>query len=109
MAAIELNVKQRIMLDILLGQQRGAISEIEVFYDIKNKIALPDRDQYLRSLPTGEIIIDEVLAANHGTDFFEIEKEERRRLLELLVSNKSFSPSDLDWILPIKKQLERYE
>jgi len=106
MAAIELTVKQRILIDLLLNQQRGSVSEIEVFYDVRNKLALPNRDEFLRSLPTGEVIIDEVAAATKGVEKFDLEKEERRRLLELLTTTKSFSPNDLDWVLPLKKQLE---
>lgn len=106
MAEIKLNAKQRILIDILLGQQRGAVSEIEVFYDIRNKLALPNRDEFLRSLPTGDVIIDEMAAASYREESFELEKEERRRLLELLSTHKSFSPNDLDWVLPLKKQLE---
>lgn len=106
MATIELNVKQRIMLELLLGQQRGAVSEIEVFYDLKNKIQVENRDSYLRQLPSGEIIIDEVSTKAAGSQSFDLEKEERKRLLELLTSHKQFSPSDLDWVLPLKKQIE---
>lgn len=106
MATIDLNIKQRIMLELLLGQQRGSISEIEVFYDVKKKISVENRDEFLRSLPSGDVIIDEVAMSSRGTVSFEIEKEERKKLLELLSSHKSFSPSDLEWVLPLKKQLE---
>jgi len=107
MAKIELSVKQRIMLEILLGQQRGSVAEIEVFYDVKNKIKVDDRDTYLRQLPTGEIIIDEVSASAAPVLSFEFEKEERKRLLDLLSSHKSFTPSDLDWVLPFKRKIEK--
>lgn len=106
MAMIELTAKQRILLEVLLDQQRGAVSDIEVFYDVKNKIKLDNRESFLRQLPTGEIIIDEVATSTCPVESFDLEKEERKRILELLVSHKSFSPSDLAWILPIKKQLE---
>jgi len=106
MASIELSIKQRIFLEVLLGQQRGSVADIEVFYDIRNKIKVKDREQYLQALPTGEIIIDEVSANASGRETFEIEKEERKRLLELLSSHNNFSPNDLEWVLPLKKELE---
>ncbi len=106
MASIELSIKQRIFLEVLLGQQRGSVADIEVFYDIRNKVKVKDREQYLQALPTGEIIIDEVSANASGREAFEIEKEERKRLLELLSSHSNFSPNDLEWVLPLKKELE---
>ena len=106
MAKIELSTKHRILLEILLGQQRGSISEIEVFYDVKNKIKVEDRDAYLRQLPTGDVVIDELFASTAPVLSFEFEKEERKKLLELLSSHKGFTPSDLEWVLPFKKKLE---
>lgn len=106
MATLELSVKQRILLELLLGQQRGSVADIEVFYDIKNKLRVKDREQYLQALPTGEVIIDEVSANAQGSEHFNLEKEERKRLLELVSSHKNFSPNDLEWVLPLKKQLE---
>ena len=106
MAAIEFTVRQRICLDVLLSQQRGSISEIEVFFDIRNKIKLENKEQYLRSLPSGDLIIDDVAANAVGVDRIELEKEERKKLLDLINSHKGFSPNDLEWLLPVKRQLE---
>lgn len=106
MATIELNIRQRILLEILLGQQRGSISDIEPFFDIRNKIKVENRDDYLRSLPSGDIIIDESLVKISAVKQVDLEKEERRKLHELLTTSKNFSPNDLEWVLPLKKQLE---
>lgn len=106
MATLEFNIRQRILLEILLGQQRGSISEIETFFDIRNKIKVEGREDYLRSLPSGEIIIDESLVNLAGTKEIQLEKEERKKLYELLTTTKTFSPNDLEWVLPLKKQLE---
>jgi len=106
MAALEFSIRQRIFLEILLGQQRGSVEEIEVFFDIRNKVKLEDKESFLRSLPSGELIIDEVSAAAAGVEKIELEKEERKKLYDLIKTHKGFSPNDLEWVLPIKKQLE---
>lgn len=106
MAALEFTIRQRIFLEILLGQQRGSVSDIEVFFDIRNKLKVENRDEYLRALPTGEVIIDEVAANSSGVEKIELEKEERKKLYELISTHKQFSPNDLEWVLPLKKQLE---
>lgn len=106
MAAIEFTVRQRICLEILLGQQRGSLGEIAVFFDIRNKIKMGNKENYLRSLPSGELIIDEPAASAAGVESIELEKEERKKLLELIKSHNGFSPNDLEWVLPLKNQLE---
>lgn len=106
MASLEFSIRQRIFLEILLGQQRGSVSDIEVFFDIRNKLKVENRDEYLRALPTGEVIIDEVAANSAGAEKIELEKEERKKLHELIATHKQFSPNDLEWVLPLKKQLE---
>ena len=106
MATLEFSIRQRIFLEILLGQQRGSVSDIEVFFDIRNKLKVENRDEYLRALPTGEVIIDEVAANSAGVEKIELEKEERKKLHELISTHKQFSPNDLEWVLPLKKQLE---
>jgi hypothetical protein len=106
MAALEFNIRQRIFLEILLGQQRGSVSDIEVFFDIRNKVKVDNRDEYLRALPTGEVIIDEVSVNSAGFEKIELEKEERKKLHELINTHKQFTPNDLEWVLPLKKQLE---
>lgn len=106
MATLEFNIRQRIFLEILLGQQRGSVSDIEVFFDIRNKLKVDNREEYLRSLPTGEVIIDEVAVHNAGSEKIQLEKEERKKLQELITTHKQFTPNDLDWVLPLKKQLE---
>jgi len=106
MATLEFSIRQRIFLEILLGQQRGSVSDIEVFFDLRNKIKVDNKEEYLRSLPSGELIIDEVAANKAGSEKIELEKEERKKLHELIATHKQFSPSDLEWVLPLKKQLE---
>lgn len=78
MAALEFSIRQRIFLEVLLGQQRGSVEDIEVFFDIRNKVKLEDKESFLRSLPSGELIIDEVSAAAAGFEKIELEKEERK-------------------------------
>lgn len=106
MAALEFSIRQRIFLEVLLGQQRGSVEDIEVFFDIRNKIKLEDKESFLRALPSGELIIDEVSAVAAGFEKIELEKEERKKLYDLIKTHKGFSPNDLEWVLPIKKQLE---
>ena len=106
MAALEFSIRQRIFLEVLLGQQRGSVEDIEVFFDIRNKVKLEDKESFLRSLPSGELIIDEVSAAAAGFEKIELEKEERKKLYDLIKTHKGFSPNDREWVLPIKKQLE---
>lgn len=106
MATLEFSIRQRIFLEILLGQQRGSVSDIEVFFDLRNKIKIDNKEEYLRSLPSGELIIDEVAANKAGSEKIELEKEERKKLHELITTHKQFSPSDLEWVLPLKRQLE---
>lgn len=106
MAALEFSIRQRIFLEVLLGQQRGSVEDIEVFFDIRNKVKLEDKESFLRSLPSGELIIDEVAANSAGVEKIELEKEERKKLYDLIKTHKGFSPNDLEWVLPIKKQLE---
>ena len=106
MAALEFSIRQRIFLEVLLGQQRGSVEDIKVFYDIHKKVKLEDKESFLRSLPSGELIIVEVSAAAAGFEKIELEKEERKKLYDLIKTHKGFSPNDLEWVLPIKKQLE---
>jgi hypothetical protein len=36
----------------------------------------------------------------------DLEKAERKKLLSLINTYSSFTPADMDWVLPLKKQLE---
>jgi hypothetical protein len=106
MANIELTARMRLMIEGLIGQQKGTIDEISVFFDIRKKIAVENRDEFIKTLPNGGVMVDEAFIDSMPSASIDLEKAERKKLLSLINTYSSFSPVDMDWVLPLKRQLE---
>jgi hypothetical protein len=104
---MEFTVRQRISLEQILGQQKGTIAELEAVSDTLKKIRLTDdeRDQYLKILPD-KILLDLKAIESAAPLSVELEKAERRKLLEIINSFNSFGPDDVEWVMPLKNQLQ---
>jgi hypothetical protein len=104
---ITLTALQRLQLEGLLSVQKGNLGDLEVLADIRRKIRLPaeDRDHCIKSLPDGRVLIDLPALEQVPALEVELEKEERRRLLDLLTKWDQFTTADVEWLLPVRKQL----
>lgn len=104
---MEFTALQRLSLEFLLGNQKGNISEMETIYDILKKIKLPDheKDLYLKVLPD-KILLDEKAMSDAEVLNVDLEKAERRKLLEVLDAHQGFGPADVEWVMPLKTQLK---
>lgn len=106
MANIELTARMRLMIEGLIGQQKGTIEEISVFFDIKKKIEVVNRDEFIKTLPDGRVMVDESFIDSMPSSVVDLEKAERKKLLSLINTFPSFTTADMSWVLPLKKQLE---
>lgn len=108
MAKLTLTMMQRLNLDALLSVQRGSLDDLFTLHDIREKIKVPKalRDEYLKTLPDGRVLVDEGAVTIAESVDYEFEKEEVRRVQKLLKEWQQFSESDLSWVVPLKKQLE---
>ena len=104
--SIQFTVMQSLSVEALLGQQRGTVKDLIEVYDLAKKIHLDNRSDYIKETPSGTLV-DLKAAAEAEPRPIELEKAERRKLLELLDGHRDFAPGDLEWILPLKKQLEK--
>jgi hypothetical protein len=104
---VKFSLTQRLALESLLGVQQGKAKDLFVFYDIQQKIKVPNRDEYIHELPNGGVLLDKPAIALAADLDVELEKEEVRKISEVLSSWEHFTPPDLEWIQPLMKQLER--
>lgn len=104
---ISLTMMQRLNLDALLSVQRGSLDDLFTLHDIREKIKVPAalRDEYLKTLPDGHILVDEQAVELAESKDYEFEKEEVRRVQKLLKEWNQFSEGDLTWVVPLIKQL----
>lgn len=103
---IEFSLLQRLSVEALLNQQRGNVSDLITVFDLTNKVKVEDRDSFIKVLPNGQAIVDNDVLNKAPIQNVDLEKAESRKLLEILKSHDGFGPSDLTWVLPLKKQLE---
>jgi hypothetical protein len=108
MAKLTLTMLQRLSLDALLSVQRGTLDDLFTLHDIRKKIKVPVqlREEYVKTLPDGRVLVDERAVELAEPVEYEFEKEEIRRLLRLIKEWTSFSEGDLAWIIPLKQQLD---
>jgi hypothetical protein len=108
MAKLTLTMMQRLSLDALLSVQRGSLDDLFTLHDIREKIKVPKalRDEYLKTLPDGRVLVDEDAVTLAESVDYEFEKEEIRRVQKLLKEWQQFSEGDLGWVLPLKRQLD---
>lgn len=103
-----LSMMQRLNLDALLSVQRGSLDDLFTLHDIREKIKVPRglREEYVKSLPDGRVLIDEQAVELAGAVEFDFEKDEVRRLSKLLKEWSNFTEGDLGWVVPLKKLLD---
>ncbi|MDE2104518.1 MAG: hypothetical protein KGL39_45200, partial [Patescibacteria group bacterium] len=108
MAKLTLTMMQRLNLDALLSVQRGSLDDLFTLHDIREKIKVPKamRDEYLRPMPDGRVLVDEGAVMLAESVDYEFEKEEVRRVQKLLKEWTNFTEGDLSWVVPLKKQLD---
>jgi len=104
--SIEFTLIQRLSLEALLGQQRGSVADLITLFDITNKLKVEAREAYVKELPDGRVLVDNEAISKTPPVQIELEKAERRKLLDIIKGHNTFGPSDLAWVLPLKKQLE---
>lgn len=105
--SIKLNAFQRLSLESILNQQRGSVSNLMTTYDLINKIKLTKEQSgsNIKELPDGRVMVDRNGLATIPDEEIHLEKAEKRKLTEIINGYESFGPSDLEWVMPIKKQL----
>ena len=105
--SLKLDAFQRLQLEGLLNQQRGTVTNLMVTYEIIEKIRLPKEqaETHTKATPDGRVMIDRKGLATIPEESFEMEKAEKRKLLEILNGNEGFGPGDIEWVMPIRKQL----
>lgn len=105
---MEFTAIQRMSVESILGQQRGTVGELEVVYDIIEKIKLPTetKNSAVKTLPDGRVLLDEVALQAIPNEDITLEKAERQKLLDIIKTYNGFGPGDVSWIMPLKKQLE---
>lgn len=105
--SLKLTAFQRVQLEGLLNQQRGSVSNLMITYDIIEKIKLPKEqsEPNIKTIPDGRIMIDKNGLAVIPEETFDLEKAEKRKLLEIINGYEGFGPSDIEWLIPLRKQL----
>ena len=105
---VKLTMLQRLSLSGLISQQRGSAKDLSLItlYYLSKKIDVPNRAEFVQELPNGNILLDNRAIAAAPEMEVELERAEKEAVIQLLDSTKTFSVSDLDWILPLRKQLE---
>jgi hypothetical protein len=108
MAKLTLTMMQRLNLDALLSVQRGSLDDLFTLHDIREKIKVARglREQYVKYLPDGRVLVDEQAVELAEPADFDFEKEEVRRLQRLLKEWTNFAEGDVSWVVPLKKQLD---
>lgn len=105
MPQIEFTVMQRFGIETLLNQPTGTISELVTVYEIAKKVTMKDKTSYIKEVGR-EILMDREAIDNAPVDQIDLDKSECRKLHSLLTEHKGFKQGDMEWILPLKKQLD---
>lgn len=110
-STVTLTMAQRLNLDVLLSVQRGSLGDLFALHDVRKKIGVPEKERslFIRSFPDGRVVVDEQAVAAAAPVEVEFESEEVRRVLRLFREWTNFTEGDLDWLIPLKKQLEGLE
>ena len=107
---INLDVRQRLGLEALLGAQTGDREKKYVIYKLRKEITLSrdERRQCVREIGQGQAIVDPDAMDRVGSKSFDLEREPVRRLKDLI---RSFDGpvSEMDWMEPILDQIEAAE
>lgn len=101
-------MRQRLNIEGLLLAQRGTGREMDVLSDILDKIETPEaeRVKLFIEVPFGGGQRADEQAIDAAPDFtVELEKEEVRRLTELLNTWTQFNPRDRKWRQPLLQAL----
>ena len=108
MTKVKLTMMQRLNLDALLSVQRGCVDDLFTLHDIRQKIKLPKglRDEYVKTLPDGRVLMDEQAVELAEPADYDLEKDEVRKLQKLLKEWPQFTETDLDWLIPLRRELE---
>lgn len=107
MKKLMLTTNQRLQLEALLGAQRGTTRDLWALFDLREKLKFSkeERMRYIRSLPDGRALLDEAALEAGPSIEIELEKEEARRLMEVLQTWPNFTVADLDWLRCVRDQL----
>lgn len=113
MPLLILDESQRLNLHLMMGQQRGTLNEIRVFWKVQDKIALSDEDR---------THIDFKVVQNNGNSVtswnqlkvtpqeFEFSSEELDNLIKMFKEwQYGFTAIDRTWLEPLLAQLDNIE
>lgn len=108
MTKISLTAEQRLNVEALIASQRAEPVEVFVLGDIRDKIRLAgdDRDRCMKTLPNGAIIPDEKALADIPAIEVELEKEELKKLKDIVFGWKQYGVGDIGWMKPLRQALE---
>ena len=110
MKTIELDMPTRVILEGMLGSQRGTLDSLAVPHDILNKIKLSDSDRepFMITLRGTTTIDQDALKAATGTVSLtvDLEKEEVRVLAKLSKTWEHFGQGDYVYVSALVKVLE---
>jgi hypothetical protein len=104
---IQLTAFQRLGLENLLGEQRGKREEMRVFHNIRRKVKLTpeERQRYMRPLPNGQFILDDIALTKANGFEATFTDDETRRLIKLGDSIELVC-GQMDWLEPLLQALE---
>lgn len=102
---VNLTMQQRLNLEGLLGAQEGRIEELDTYWEIRRKIRVQNRDEYVREV-LGRVMVDEAAMKLAPDTEVALEKAEAKALLKLFETWPRFTTNDLDWLLPLKAALK---
>lgn len=103
---IEFTMMQRFGIETVLSQPSGTVPELMTAFDIINKIKVKDRARFFKSLPNGDSLVDQSAIDNEPALLVDLDKSEARKLQEIFKEYKGFRSGDLEWVLPLKKQVD---
>lgn len=106
MKTVTLDMTTRLIVETILGQQKGTLDDLEVPSDILKRIKVPkeEKDNFLRVV-RGQVIVDEEALAAAQPFEVELEKEEVKRLIKIFSEWPGFSPGDVQYVQPFIRAL----
>lgn len=104
MKAVTLTAMQRVSMDAVLSQQKDLMEELFIFLDIRDKLNVKALSGCFKDTDRGRMWDLEAIKFVEDITV-EFEKQEVRKLLNVIKTTQ-FVPDDLDWLVPLKKQLE---
>lgn len=109
MAQLQITPKTRIALENTLAAQTGTARELRVIESVLDKLTTTQeyRREYLRPVHGGGLDWDEGAIALAELFTLDLEREECRRVVEVLDSWPRFTGADMRWVSPLRRTLQQ--